>query len=261
MSKIKSSVKKLSQTLTLEDHLLIVLMKLRLGLTNTDIAYRFKVSKSVISKILRSWLPILAKDLKPLISWPSKKAVGRKMPRCFKKKFSRCRCVIDCTEIFIERPTNLTARAQTWSNYKHHNTMKYLVGITPAGAISFLSPGWGGRVSDKEITNKSGFLDLIEPRDEILADRGFLIRDELAMRGATLRIPHFTKGKRQLPAYEVDTSRQLSRARIHIERVIGRWKNFKILQSVVPVSQVGLLDDIVVVCGALTNLCKSVVPR
>lgn len=261
LSKVESSVKKLSQVLSLEDHLLIVLMKLRLGLTNSDIAYRFKVSKGTISNILRSWLPILAKALKPLIRWPSKRAVVRKMPKCFKLKFKRCRCIIDCTEIFIERPTNLTSRAQTWSNYKHHNTVKYLVGITPGGAISFLSPGWGGRVSDKEITKKSGFLDLVEPRDEILADRGFLIRDELAMCGATLRIPHFTKGKRQLPAYEVDTSRQLSRARIHIERVIGRWKNFRILQSIVPVSQADLLDDIVIVCGALTNLSKSVVPR
>ena len=187
--------------------------------------------------------------------------VGENMPKCFKRHFRRCRCIIDCTEIFMERPTNLTARAQTWSNYKHNNTIKYLVGITPAGAVSFLSPGWGGRVSDKQITLESGFLHLLEPRDEILADRGFLIRDELAAHGATLRIPSFTKGKHQLSACEVDVSRQLSRVRIHVERVISRWKSFKILQSCIPVTQVSLLDDMVIVCGALTNLCKSVVPK
>lgn len=139
--------------------------------------------------------------------------------------------------------------------------LKYLIAITPAGAISYLSPGWGGRVSDKQITKESGFLELLEPMDEVLADRGFLIRDELAACGAILRIPHFTKGKKQLSALEVDTSRQLSRVRIHVERVIGRWKNFKILQTVIPVSQVDMLDDVVIVCGALTNLCKSVVPK
>lgn len=64
--------------------------------------------------------------------------------------------------------------------------------------------------------------DLLEPRGEILADRGFLIRDELASYGVTLRIPHFTKGKKQLTSYEVDASRQLSHARIHLEIVIGR---------------------------------------
>lgn len=154
----------------------------------------------------------------------------------------------------------MTARAQTWSNYKHNNT-KYLVGITPAGAVSFLSKGCGGRVSDKQITLESGFLDLLEPRNEILADKGFFIRDELAAYGATLRVPSFTKGKSQLPACEVDSSRQLACVRIHVERVISRWRSFNILHSVIPISQISLLDDMVIVCGALTNLCKSVVPK
>lgn len=261
VTKITGSLERIIQKLTLEDHLLVILMKLRLGLSNTDLAYRFKVSKTTISNILRSWVPGMALVLKPLIKWPSKGAILKNMPKTFKWNFKNCRCIIDCTEIFIARPSNLTARAQTWSNYKHNNTIKYLIGITPAGAISFLSPGWGGRVSDKQITKESGFLELLEPRDEVLADRGFLIRDELAAYGATLRIPHFTKGKKQLSAQEVDTSRQLSRVRIHVERVIGRWKNFKILQTVIPVSQVNMLDDVVTVCGALTNLCKSVVSK
>jgi hypothetical protein len=60
--------------------------------------------------------------------------------------------------VFIERPHNLTARAQTWSNYKHNNTIKYLVSITPSGAVNFISKEWGGRVSNKEITLKSGYI-------------------------------------------------------------------------------------------------------
>ena len=45
--------------------------------------------------------------------------------------------------------------------------------------ISFLSVGWGGRTSDKRIVNESGFLDLLDPRDVILADCGFTINSEL----------------------------------------------------------------------------------
>ena len=70
--------------------------------------------------------------------------------------------------------------------------------------MSFLSDGWGGRVSDKEITLSSTFLDKSEPHDVILADRGFLISEEVAMRGAILKIPSFTKGKKQLSGSEVD---------------------------------------------------------
>ena len=59
-------------------------------------------------------------------------------------QFKDCVCIIDCSEIFIERPKNLIARAQTRSNYKHNNTSKYLIGITPAGAKSHLWDGVAG---------------------------------------------------------------------------------------------------------------------
>ena len=61
--------------------------------------------------------------------------------------------------------------------------MKYLIGITPAGAVSFLSHGWGDRVSDKEIILKSSFLDYLQHGDWMLADRGFTIAEKLASCG------------------------------------------------------------------------------
>ena len=175
------------------------------------------------------------------------------------KKFRNCVCIIDCYEIFIERPSNLTTCAQSWSNYKHNNTVKYLIRISPTGAITFLSGGWGGRVLDKELTNQSGFFKYINFGDCILADRGFLIKDELAEKGANLYIPAFLKGKQQFSPQEVGTSRQLSNVRIHVERIIGRVKQFRILQTTVPIRQIDLLDDIMVVISALVNLNKGII--
>ncbi|XP_057678018.1 uncharacterized protein LOC130907217 isoform X1 [Corythoichthys intestinalis] len=85
--------------------------------------------------------------------------------------------VIDRFEIFTEKPSNLKARAQMFSSYKHHHTMKYLIGITPRVAICFLSKGWGGRTSDKFIILNSGFLDNLLPGHIVLADRGFDIQE------------------------------------------------------------------------------------
>ena len=49
---------------------------------------------------------------------------------CFQYAFGKkVTVVIDCFEVFIERPSNLLARAQTFSSYKHHNTVKVLIGI------------------------------------------------------------------------------------------------------------------------------------
>ena len=35
-------------------------------------------------------------------------------------------------------------RDSTWSNYKHHNTVKIIFGITPQGTVSYVSEAWGG---------------------------------------------------------------------------------------------------------------------
>ena len=67
---------------------------------------------------------------------------------------------------------------------------------------------------------------MVEHGDTVLADRGFTITDDIALRGAKLVIPSFfTKGKTQLSQKEVETSKQLSQVRIHVERIIGLLKN------------------------------------
>ena len=65
--------------------------------------------------------------------------------------------IIDCLEIKIETPSCNLAKVQTWSNYKHHNTIKYLIGICPHGAITFISKGLGGRTTDKKMQKIVGF--------------------------------------------------------------------------------------------------------
>ena len=162
-----------------------------------------------MSKIVWTWLPKLANVFANLIVWPER-SIERKPAACF-NSFKNCVCIIDCTKIYIERPLNLNARAQTFSNYKSHNTIKYLIGITPAGAVSFLSAGWGGRASDKEITLKSSFLNKLTHGDCILADRGYLIEEEPAAKGAVLHIIAFTRGKKQMTAKDIDISRQIAR--------------------------------------------------
>ena len=246
--------------LKLEDHLFMTLVKLRRGLSNKDIAYRFEVSSDTASKLLRLWVKKFADfSSRFLLYWPEKKALRRNLPKVFKKKFSKCASIIDCTEIFIERPFDLNIRAKTWSNYKNTNTIKYLVGCAPSGAVNFLSEGWGGCVSDKEITTKSGFLNLIENGDQILADRGFTVGEEIAYHGGILVIPSFTKGRKQLSKKQVDIDRYIARVRIHIERVIGRMRKFNLINTTILLTQVDLLDEIMLCIAGLVNINKRIV--
>lgn len=73
--------------------------------------------------------------------------------------------------------SSLKPRAQTWSNYKQHNTCKFLIGITPQGSISFVSQGWGGRVSNVHLTENCGILENLLHGDLVIADRGFKIQN------------------------------------------------------------------------------------
>lgn len=99
--------------------------------------------------------------------------LARTIPQCFEFSFGKkTTVIIDCFEVFIERPTNLLARAQTFTSYKHHNTVKVLIGIAPQGSISFVLKGWGGRTSDKFLTENCGILNKLVPGDLVMADRG-----------------------------------------------------------------------------------------
>lgn len=192
------------------DALLLTLMRLRLNLRMEDIAYCFDIGLSTASEIFSQYIDLMFLHLRFIIKWPSREVCHANMPQVFKDLYPHTRCIIDCSEIFIERPYSYHARAQTYSNYKKHNMVKFLIGITPCGAISFLSKCWGGRATDKCITTNSDFLQLLEYGDTVLADRGFDIADDIALHGAKLVIPAFTRGKKQLSLQEVECSQKKS---------------------------------------------------
>ena len=128
--------------------LMVALMRLHLGLSGQDLAYRFRVSSATISQTFTHVIDVVYYQLKPLIICPDRDALKKTMPMVFRNHFPNCIVIIDCFENFLERPTNWLARAQTFSQYKHHNTVKYLIGNTPQRTVSFISEGWGRRSSD-----------------------------------------------------------------------------------------------------------------
>ena len=165
------------------------------------------------------------------------------------------------------------ARAQTYSNYKNHNTVKILVGITPQGSISFASNAWGGRTSNKFLTDNCGILKKLLPGDLVMADRRFTIQESLIFHGAELAIPAFTRGKDQLDPVDVEGTRGIANVRIHVERIIGLLRRkYTILSGILPIdflqcypngsqeAKILMIDRIITVCAALTNLSNGIVP-
>ena len=123
-------------------------------------------------------------------------------------------------------------------------------------------------MSDVKLTEECELLRKLLPGDVVLADSGFTIQESAGMYCAKVNTPPFTRGKKQLSKFEVDTARQLSRVCIHVERVIGViWQKYTILDSTLPINMImcdeeedySVIDKTVTVCCALCNCCGSVV--
>ncbi|XP_047221977.1 uncharacterized protein LOC124868593 [Girardinichthys multiradiatus] len=240
--------------------MILTLMRLRLNLSIQDIAYRFNISCPTASRIFVAVINIMYHNLGWLVKWPTRYVLIESTPTDFRKQYGvHVSAIIDCFEVFTDRPTGLMPQAQTRSNNKHHNTVKFLMAICPQGSVTYISKAWGGHVSDKYITENSGFLNHILPGDIILADRGFDIKDSVGAMQAAVTITAFIKGEKRLSMAEFIETRKIAHLRIHVERVIDCIKQrYSMVGGPVPLDYVQNLDqDGLTVLDKITKVCCS----
>uniref|UniRef100_A0A8D8QTW0 THAP-type domain-containing protein n=1 Tax=Cacopsylla melanoneura TaxID=428564 RepID=A0A8D8QTW0_9HEMI len=163
-------------------HIFMALRKVRLDENLEVLGDHFALSKSRVSRILKTALPNVAVFLKSHIFWPDKEVIKRNLPIAFRANFSNVQSIIDCFEIQIEKPSDPTFQALTWSDYKKCNTLKYLISSTPDGFINFISKGYGGRASDVQIVEDSKYLEMLKPNMCVMADRGFKSLDAVLVK-------------------------------------------------------------------------------
>ena len=124
----------------------LLFVRLRLGLFERDLAYRFSISQSTVSRIINTWINLLYLQFKQIPLRPSKAIVTSNMPRVFKNKYPSTRVIIDATEVYVEQPAIPELQQLTFSTYKNHNTYKGLIGISPSGAVTFVSSLYAGSI-------------------------------------------------------------------------------------------------------------------
>ena len=169
------------------------------------------------------------------------------------RKFNNLIGIIDCSEVFIETPKNLEFQSSSWSEYKHHNTVKFLICVAPNSSITFISKAYTGRISDKKITQECNFLDEIPAHCSIMADKGFNLSDECTARNIHFIIPPGKRGSSQMSPSSISKTSSIAQVRILVEQVIRRIKTFKLLANEMSISMLSNIDDILVVCAALCN--------
>ena len=176
--------------LPLIEQYFLTLVRLCLGLFELDLANRFGISQSTVSRIITTWINLLYHSFKAIEQFPPWHIVKKYMPKIFKKEYPNTHIIIDATEFPIELPSLMT-QSCTFSTYKNRNTVKVLTEITPSGAISFVLECYKRSISDKKLVKLSKLLEKLEPGDEIMADKGFQIQDILVPLGIHLNMPPF----------------------------------------------------------------------
>ena len=88
-----------------------------------DLANRFDIAASTVSRIFQKWLDNMYSKVGFFITWPKREIVHQNLPFNFKSLYRNCCCIIDCSEIFIEMSASFSARSKTYSDYKNHNAL------------------------------------------------------------------------------------------------------------------------------------------
>ena len=121
--------RKYYSSLSLEDDFLLVLMKLRLGLSTIDLAVKFNVSEATVSKLFTTWINYLYLRLGDFNIWPHRNVIIANMPPTFKEKYPNTIIIIDARERRVQTPSSLLRQSQSYSSYKSTNTLKSLIGV------------------------------------------------------------------------------------------------------------------------------------
>ena len=241
------------------DEFFLALCRLRQGFAELHLAHLFNVSQPTVSRVFISWINYMYLKLGHINIWPSRELVDETMPQDFKAKYPSTRVIIDCTEVRCEMPSSLLLNSELFSTYKHHTTLKALVGISPKGFFTFIGQLYTGSISDREIVERSGFLNLpFSNGDSVMADKGFTIEDILPL-GVSLNIPPFLEMSDQMSAEDVIVTQEIASLRIHVERAINKVKNFLIFDGVIPLSLFGVVNQMWCVCAILCNMQDPII--
>jgi len=174
--------------------------------------------------------------------------------------------VIDSTNWNIQIPGSGELQTVTYSLYYSSNCGKYLVVTSPSGVIVYISDVYPGHISDRDLALYS-FLYLGHDRgwllagDDVMADRGFNIKDALFSIYCDLVIPPFKeKGKQQFSHEQREVVATVTHKRVHVERSVGLLKKWDILHREAPRQLWPSMTKVVRVCAWLANeTCKPMV--
>lgn len=223
------------------DEFFLFMVHLSVGLTLRDLGHRFNIHEPTVSRIITTWANFLYTVLRSLRIWMSTEAIKAHLPNQF-QDYPDTQVLIHCVELRCQTPS---LKSEDFSSYKSHNSLKGLIGMAPHGAVTFVSSLYAASVSDKELFKQSGIVSLLKPEMAIMVTNRLFVDDCVPCK---VYRPAYLLGE-QISA---DEERE-TRLRVHIEGLIHRIKQHKLLDTVIPLSVTRSINQIYTVACFLVN--------
>ena len=118
-----------------QEQCFLYLAWLKNGFSLAHMSFLFNISVPTVSRYLITWSNFCYFSLGSIPIWPTREQIDEIMPDDFKNTYPTTRCIIDCTELYCQRPGSLAIQSALYSTYKSHVTYKGLVGISPSWHI------------------------------------------------------------------------------------------------------------------------------
>jgi hypothetical protein len=242
-------------TVGFEEAFLLCMIKLKCNFDFSHLGYLFDVTTDTASITFHRMLdnlsvmfdlPFFTHELDP------QELLSAKPMECL-KEFPDVVMILDCSEFFIQSPGKCELNKLFFSPYKHHTTVKILVGINKAGRVVYVSRCHPGRISDKQFIKHSKILEKMPKGSSVMVDKGFLIFDLASKVGVKVEMPPLASSSKQFSRQDLGKGRKIAASRIHIERAIQRGKLFRILSDEIKNTSMPYISKIVKVCFMLTN--------
>nr|XP_695963.3 uncharacterized protein si:ch211-262i1.5 isoform X1 [Danio rerio] len=230
------------------DEFFLFMVHLSVGLTKRDLAHRFNVHQSTVSQIISTWANFLYTILGSVHIWMSKEAVKAQMPKEF-QDYPDTQVIIDCIELCCRIQSS-----DLFPDEGYDCTFKGLIGMAPHGAVTFVSSLYAGSVSDNEVLKKSGIVLYLKPEMAIMVNKDFLVDDSVLCRVYRPAYPV----KRELMEADEDVGKMgdtqsIAQLRVHIEHLICRVKQHKLLDSVMPFTSTRTINRLYIVACLFIN--------
>lgn len=110
-----------SRNLSLIDEFFVFLCRVRQGFPEQDLAVRFCMSQTSISRILITWSNYMYVMLGSLPLWPLRSVVNKNMPESLRITYPSTRVILDCTEIKVQTPSSKVAELADLLLQKTHH--------------------------------------------------------------------------------------------------------------------------------------------